>query len=103
MSVVLAQDPLMVAVRDPGSLVAIEFSEWDELLARARRYNLLPRLGSQLEALGLLDRLPEKARERFLGARLWAELNQTDARHEVHRLLRALDGLDVPVVLLNPR
>lgn len=91
----------MVAVRDPGSLVAIEFSEWDELLARARRYNLLPRLGSQLEALGLLERVPDKARERFLGARLWAELNQTDARHEIHRLLRALDGLDVPIVLLK--
>ncbi len=97
----MATDPLMVAVRDPATLLALDYPQWDEVLRRARQHKLLARLGVQLEALDHLEQVPEKARERFLGARHLAELNQVDVRYEIDRLLRALDGLDVPVVLLK--
>ena len=101
MSDALATDPLMIAVRDPATMLALDYPKWDEVLRRARQHKLLARLGVQLEALDLLDQVPEKARERFLGARHLADLNQVDVRYEIDRLLRALDGLDVPVVLLK--
>lgn len=94
-------DPLMLAVKDPASMVTLDEPQWDELLRRARRHKLLARLGYQLDDRGLLGQIPEKARERFLGARLSADLNDTDIRHEIHRVLRALDGLEVAVVLLK--
>ncbi len=95
------RDPLLGALRDPQALASFGELEWEALLARARATHLLGRLDCLLVERGLMDRVPEKARLRFLEARTFATRNQTDIRFEVNRVTRALSSLDIPIVLLK--
>jgi Uncharacterised nucleotidyltransferase len=94
-------DPLLLALRDPETVVRLGGPEWKELLERARAGGLLPRLESMLVGAGLWWRLPEKARLQLAEARTFVRRNQTDIRFEVNRLARALGVLQVPIVLLK--
>ncbi len=96
-----SQLPLLAALREPASVLALGASEWNELLTMARRRGVLARLGLLLQEQNLIDRVPGKARDRFLDARRLAEWNQTRLRFEVNRLLRALADLDVDLTLLK--
>jgi hypothetical protein len=54
-----------------------------------------------LEERELLKQIPEKARLQLTDARMFVERNQTDIRFEVNRVVRALSGLGMPIVLLK--
>ena len=95
------RDPLLGALCDPQALASFSELEWEDLLARARATHLLGRLDCLLVERGVMDRVPEKARLRFLEARTFATRNQTDIRFEVNRVARALSRLDIPIVLLK--
>jgi hypothetical protein len=94
-------DILLAALRDPSSVLDLGPREWNQLLLAARNHQLSARLGLDLEAAGVADCIPEKARGLLVDALRWSAVNQTILRYEVDRILRALDGLGRPVILLK--
>lgn len=94
-------DILLGALGDPGGTVALGPVEWDLLLRVARGSRLLGRLAVCLEEEGLLERLPPRVVEHFRAARVFVDYRQRMARWEINRILKALEGLDVPLVLLK--
>ena len=82
-------------------LPALSAVEWDRLLREARRANALARVDALVTSLGAGERIPGKAREALLGARLVVEQQHRMIRWEVTRIRRALDGLDATMVLLK--
>lgn len=94
-------DPLLRALREPASMLRLDAAAWNDLIGCARRHSLLARLAIAVEESGLEDKVPAKVREQFADARAAAELNQTIRRFDTRELLRALDGMRVPIVLLK--
>ncbi len=94
-------DPLLLALRSPDTLTKLSAAAWQSVLLRGRESGLLPRIHNLLDEFDLLDQIPEKARLRLNDAQVVAERNQTNIRFEVNRIVRALSGLDIPVVLLK--
>jgi hypothetical protein len=92
---------LLRALGDPERLRHLSTPEWDRLLREGRRAGSLARLDALVASIGAQDRVPEKARQALEGARLIMEQQQRLVRWEVTRIGRALEGLDVPVVLLK--
>ncbi len=91
----------MVALHSPETLANLDNSAWKDLLVRARQSGLLARIENLLAERSLLDQVPEKARLQLAEARSFVERNQTDIRFEVNRVVRALSGLDTPIILLK--
>ncbi len=94
-------DPLLLAFRSPETLTKLSETDWQDLLARALQPGFLPRLYSLLEERGLTDQIPDKARLQFSDAQMLIDRNHTDLRFEVNRIIRALSGLDVTIILLK--
>jgi hypothetical protein len=92
---------LFQALGDPGRLPRLSVAEWDRLLREARRANALARIDALVADRGPGDRIPERARQALEGARLVADQQHRLVRWEVARIRRALDGLDVRLVLLK--
>jgi hypothetical protein len=92
---------LVRALLDGESVHGLRDDEWNDLLVLGERHGLLARLGAQLVDLGRFERLPFKARTRMHAACVAAESTQTAVRFEINRTLRALEGIDSPVVLLK--
>lgn len=61
----------------------------------------MARLASRLTEVGLFAEAPAKARQQLRAAMIAAESTQTAVRFEINRALRALKGLDVPIVLMK--
>jgi hypothetical protein len=94
-------DSLLLALREPATLVKLDEPGWRDLLARARASGLLVRLEAMLAELGLLQQIPEKARIHLAEARCFLRRNQTDVRFEADRIARALARLNTPIILLK--
>ena len=92
---------LLVALREPGRMSAFGSAEWDLLLRIARRTRLLGRLAVVMDEMGGVERLPASVRDHFSAARVFVAHYQRTARWEVNRILAALEGSDVPLVLLK--
>ena len=92
---------LLAALTRPRGLVDLPPAKWDELLCRARNTRLLGRLGAELEALDLLDTLPGKAVVQIRAELALAAENARMVRWEVNRIVRALRGVNVPLILLK--
>jgi hypothetical protein len=97
----LARDPLVCALIDPRCATTLSDRDWNDVLLRARRTGTIGRLGKLLADAGLLDRIPFKAKEHIRAALIGAESSQTALRFELNRVLRALQTLEVPIVLLK--
>ena len=82
-------------------LLELHPARWDELLCRARNTRLLGRLGTELEALGLLDSIPGRAAEQIRAELTAAAENARMVRWEVNRISRALRDVGAPVILLK--
>jgi hypothetical protein len=93
--------PLVSVLIDPSATLDMSGREWNDLLIAAREHALLPRLAVQLADAGLFERAPKKARSHMRAAGIGAESTHTAIRFEVSRVLRALAGIDAPVVLLK--
>jgi hypothetical protein len=92
---------LLTALADPAQTVTFGVEDWDLLLRLARRTRLLGRLAVCIDELGLLAQVPEKVREHFMAARVFVEQHQRMARWEIHWIVKALEDIKVPMVLLK--
>ncbi len=92
---------LLTAIKDPASLTRLSKGQWNELIRQAEREVLVARLYVALEAAGLLDAIPERARNLLHDGLVQAEFNQTRIRFEMNRVSRALRDTPVPLLLLK--
>lgn len=92
---------LSSALRQPGLLTFLTASDWSHLIRLARQHDLLGRLACRLEAEGLLENVPSAPRAHLDSARLLAGAQHTEVRREVRRLVRLLEPMGIPVVLLK--
>ena len=97
----LPAEPLLLALREPARLAELAAPAWRDLLAQARACGLLARVESLVVECGRLDQIPATARVHLAEARCFLRRNQTDVRFEAHRVVRALTGLNTPVILLK--
>ena len=96
-----AQRLLLDALRVPEKLPGLPPADWELLLRVARRARVLGRLESELARAGLLGAIPERAAGHLRAARNVIEHRNTLISWEVNRLLWALKGIDVPLILLK--
>ena len=92
---------LLMALSDPAQTVTFGVEDWDLLLRMARRTRLLGRLAVCVDNLGLLEKIPEKVVDHFAAARVFVDQHQQMARWEINRILKAMEDIDVPMVLLK--
>ncbi len=60
--------PLRLALREPQLLIGASSSQWDEFVRQARAANLLPRIATSLDELGLLHEVPTAPRAHLVAA-----------------------------------
>jgi hypothetical protein len=92
---------LLRALSDPASAVSFAVDDWDLLLRLARATRLLGRLAVCMEEQGLLAKVPPSVVEHFSAAMVFVDHRQRMARWEINRILAALEGSDMPLVLLK--
>ena len=92
---------LLTALSDPATAVSFTVEEWDLLLRLARATRLLGRLAVCMEEQGLLSQVPPRVVEHFSAARVFVDHRQRTARWEINRILAALEGGDMSLVLLK--
>lgn len=96
-----AQRLLLDALKTPEKLPALPPADWDLLLRVARRVRLLGRLESDLFRAGLLDNIPPRAAAHLRAARNVIEHRNTLVSWEVNRILWALKGIEVQLIVLK--
>lgn len=96
-----AQRLLFEALQAPEKLPALPPADWELLLRVARRNRLLGRLQSDLEQANLLGQIPPRAAAHLRASHNVIAHRQTLISWEVNRLLWALKGIDVPLILLK--
>ena len=96
-----AQRLLIEALLAPEQLPGLPPADWDLLLRVARRARVLGRLESDLARAGLLGDIPARAANHLRAARNVIAHRNTLISWEVNRLLWALKGIDVPLILLK--
>lgn len=89
--------PLVRALRDPASVLALEAGEWNALVAMARAEQLIGTLAHRVEGLAL----PPAVERIMADARAQAVLARRQALWEADRARVALAPLGVPIVLLK--
>lgn len=96
-----AQQLLLQALQAPEKLPGLPPADWDLLLRVARRARVLGRLESDLARAGLLGDVPPRTAAHLRAARNVIAHRNTLISWEVNRLLWALKGIDVPLILLK--
>ena len=92
---------LLRVFREPEAARVLPDSDWDLLVRQGRRANVLGQLCVLLDERCLLGEVPASARDHLLSERIVATRHAASVRWEVNRILRALDPLSVPVILLK--
>lgn len=92
---------LLTALSDPAKAVSFTVEEWDLLLRLARATRLLGRIAVCMEEQGLLTEVPNRVVDHFSAAKVFVCHRQLTARWEINRILAALAGTDMPLVLLK--
>lgn len=92
---------LLTALSDPATAVSFTVEEWDLLLRLARATRLLGRIAVCMEEQGLLAEVPHGVVDHFSAAKVFVRHRQRTARWELNRILAALAGSDMPLVLLK--
>ena len=90
-----------MALREPARMLAFGLDEWDLLLRIARQTRLLGRLAVIMDEAGEVEQLPASVQQQFTAARVFVTHYQRAACWEINRILAALEGSDVPLVLLK--
>ncbi|WP_137917960.1 nucleotidyltransferase family protein [Hydrogenophaga sp. 2FB] len=94
-------DTLVAALKQPASLAALGPGAWDVLIRQARQADLLARIGRVAQAEGHWDGLPLAPRRHLASAMGLAARQQTELHYEVVEIARALEPIELPVVLLK--
>jgi len=92
---------LLKILRRPDDSAALPLGQWDLLVRQARRAELLAHLHALFEARQLLTHVPEQALAHLESARIYAHAQQRVVRWEVRCLARALQQLEIPLLLLK--
>jgi hypothetical protein len=92
---------LLRALRAPRSSVSFTLKDWELCIRLARRARVLARLCCLLQEQGLLQSLPQQAREHLDAAQAGAAQQERVLRWEANRLERILSPLNTPMVLLK--
>lgn len=92
---------LTQALREPQSAASLPLGDWNLLIRQARHADLLARLCVLLEERSFLVDVPPEARRHLQSARIVAEAHERVVRWEAYQIRRALEHLDVPVILLK--
>jgi hypothetical protein len=74
---------------------------WDVLIRQARDASLLGTLAHRLMESGTFDSIPEQPRAHLVAARILCAAQRTSVEREIRHLRRALEAIDVKVVLLK--
>jgi len=96
-----ANELLLEAIRSPEQLPMLSNADWELLIRVARRVRLLGRLEADLSSAGLLDKIPAKAADHLRASRNVIQHRKTLVTWEINRILWALKGTDVPIILLK--
>jgi Uncharacterised nucleotidyltransferase len=86
---------------DPQAITSLPLRDWDLLIRQGRSANVLGRLHALLEEQGLLDRVPDAARNHLESAQLIARSQERVIRWEVYCIARALAPVQTEFVLLK--
>lgn len=92
---------LVDALRRPERLQGLDLGAWDVLIRQARRADLLARIAAQAHASGTWDAIATQPRRHLASALQLAHRQQTELRHEVGQIERALRPTGLPLVLLK--
>ena len=92
---------LIEALLDPRRTRHFSARDWHRVLLQAREHGLLAKLDARLTAADLFAPAPYKARAHLHAARIAVASSQTAVRFEVNRILRALGGTDMPLLLMK--
>ena len=93
--------PLLAAIKDPTCTKTLTPEQWNRLLRQSDMTGVSARLYVQLEELGLLEAIPDRARLRLNDSFVFARFVQSRMRFEVNRIGRALLEQAVPMILLK--
>jgi len=86
---------------DPQAITSLPLRDWDLLIRQGRSANVLGRLHALLEEQGLLDRVPDAARNHLESAQLIARSQERVIRWEAYCIARALAPVQTEFVLLK--
>jgi hypothetical protein len=92
---------LLQAITNPDACVDFTPGEWDVLIPQARNSFLLATLYRLLEDRDLLDKIPLPPRNHLFSGVVTHDRQILSLDYEVKWLLRAVEGLEVPLVLLK--
>ena len=92
---------LLHALRSPQELRGLSPAEWDLLIRLARHARVLGRVEADLARTGGLGAVPERAANHLRSARNLVRHRQTLLAWELNRVAWALNGLDVPLIVLK--
>lgn len=92
---------LIETLLEPQRALHLGEREWHDMVLQARQHGLAAKLAARLRQHGAFDQAPFKARSHLHGASIAALSTQTAVRFEVDRILRALRGSDIPIVLMK--
>jgi hypothetical protein len=98
---IAAASMLLAALREPVTMTALDPAQWDLLLRQARSAGLLGRLGVLAAGLRDYQHIPQQVRHHLESARAVAARQASAVRWEVDRIMNALQGIQVQVVLLK--
>ncbi len=96
-----ASQLLLRALCAPSELAALPLEDWEVLIRVARRTRLLGRIEAGLAQADLLEHIPAQAANHLRAACNVVAHRQTLVAWEVNRVQWALQGLDVPLVILK--
>lgn len=93
--------PVLLALRDPSSLISWPARQWDMLVRQARAADVLSRIAALLDDLGLLERVPRGPRAHLVATQRLAQAQAQEVRREVAQIGRALRHSGVEIILLK--
>lgn len=92
---------LLETIVQPASLTGYDNRQWELLLRLARRAQLSGYLAAKLEKDELLDKIPRRASNLLRSSLIQARKQQQSVNWELNRVIWALDGQDIPVIVLK--
>lgn len=97
----LQGDPLVLALKDPATLIRLPPREWTGFIRRTRAAVLLPKVAMLAEDAGITGELPDRVQRLFRDAKILFEENQRMLRWEERRVAAALAPLNLRPILLK--